>query len=100
LIVDKSRSSFSDLFMDPANTLFWNVRGLNGAARRDVVRSLVVASKIDVVCIQETKMEDISRILVIQMLGQEFSTTSSCLRSVLGGGGGVPSCMAQSLGRS
>jgi hypothetical protein len=48
----------------------------------------VVASKIDVVCIQETKMEDISRILVIQMLGQEFSTTSSCLRSVLGGGGG------------
>jgi exonuclease III len=59
--------------MDPSNILFWNVRGLNGAARQDVVRNLVVASKIDVVCVQETKMEDISRITLIRMLRQSFS---------------------------
>jgi exonuclease III len=59
--------------MDPSNILFWNVRGLNGAARQDVVRNLVVASKIDVVCVQETKMEDISCITLICMMGQSFS---------------------------
>jgi exonuclease III len=33
----------------------------------------VVASKIDVICLRETKMEDISRFIVIQMLGRDFS---------------------------
>jgi exonuclease III len=59
--------------MDPSNILFWNVRGLNGAACQDVVRNLVAASKIDVVCLQETKMEDISRITLIRTLSQSFS---------------------------
>jgi exonuclease III len=59
--------------MDPSNILFWNVRGLNGIVRQDVVRNLVISSKIDVVCLQETKMEDISRINVIQMFGRDFS---------------------------
>jgi exonuclease III len=59
--------------MDPSNILFWNVRGLNGIVRQDVVRNLVISSKIDVMCLQETKMEDISRINVIQMCGRDFS---------------------------
>jgi exonuclease III len=33
----------------------------------------VVTSKIDVVCHQETKMEDVSHFTVIHMLGQDFS---------------------------
>jgi hypothetical protein len=65
--------SFCSLFMDRSNILFWNVRDLNGAARQDVVRNLVVASKIDVICLQETMMEDIFRITLIRMLGQSFS---------------------------
>jgi hypothetical protein len=55
--------------MDPSNILIWNVRGLNGTARQDAVRTLVADSKIDVVCLQETKLADVTRILVLQMLG-------------------------------
>jgi hypothetical protein len=37
--------------MDPSSILFWNVRGLNSSTWQDVVRNLVVSSKIDVVCL-------------------------------------------------
>ena len=59
--------------MDFANILFWNVRGLNATARQDAVRSLVDSSRCDIVCLQETKMDDVSRFLVLQMLGPRFS---------------------------
>jgi exonuclease III len=60
-------------FMDPSNVFFWNVRGLNGTVRQDVVRGLIVSSRIDVVCLQETKMEEVTRVTVLQMLGPKFS---------------------------
>jgi hypothetical protein len=59
--------------MDPANILFWNVRGYNGSGRQASVRNLVASLRIDVVCLQETKMEVISRVLVLQMLRPDFS---------------------------
>jgi exonuclease III len=53
--------------------MFWNVRGLNGAGKQAVVRSLVASSRNDVVCLQETKIEVFSRISILQLLGPEFS---------------------------
>jgi exonuclease III len=44
------------VFMDPKKILIWNVRGLNSSSRQDVVRTLVEASRVDIVCLQETKM--------------------------------------------
>jgi hypothetical protein len=85
--------------MDPSNILFWNVCGLNGAAPQDVVRNLVVASKIDVVCLQETKMEDISRITLIQMLGRASVTFASLLRSTLVGGSLLPGAIEWTVAR-
>jgi hypothetical protein len=38
------------------------------------VRKLVSSSRVDVVCLQETKMEDISHIMVLQMLGPTFGS--------------------------
>jgi hypothetical protein len=58
--------------MDPAYILNWNVRGLNSTARQDAVRVMVDTSKIDVVCLQETKMSLVSRRLVLSMLGSAF----------------------------
>jgi exonuclease III len=58
--------------MNPSNILFWNVPDLNGVVRQDVVRKLVGSSRVDIVCLQETKMEDLSRIIVIRMLGLGF----------------------------
>ena len=58
--------------MDPAHILNWNVRGLNSIARQDAVRVMVDSSKIDVVCLQETKMSTVSRRMVLSMLGSDF----------------------------
>jgi hypothetical protein len=36
--------------------LCWNVRGLNGGARRDVVADYVSREKVSLLCLQETKL--------------------------------------------
>jgi hypothetical protein len=61
--------------MDSDNVLVWNVRGLNGWARHDDVRSLVAAERPSVVCIQETKLVVISDFDIIQILGLNFGYT-------------------------
>jgi hypothetical protein len=47
--------------MDPELFVVWNVRGLNSSARQDSVRTSVDSSKIDIVFLQETKMDVINR---------------------------------------
>ena len=74
--------------MDPAHILNWNVRGLNSIARQDAVRVMVDSSKIDVVCLQETKMSTVSRRLVLSMLGSEFDNNFIYLPSD-GASGGI-----------
>jgi hypothetical protein len=59
--------------MDPSIILIWNVHGLNSTTRQDAVRSLVVSTKADIVCIQETKMENISRRVVFSALGSNLN---------------------------
>ncbi|XP_020405790.1 uncharacterized protein [Zea mays] len=59
--------------MNPNKILFWNVRGLNSSVRQDSVRELVDSSQVDVVCVQETKMQNISTRTILSMLGAEFS---------------------------
>jgi hypothetical protein len=43
------------LHMDPKKILIWNVRGLSSTPRQDSVRTIVHASRANIVCIQETK---------------------------------------------
>jgi hypothetical protein len=57
--------------MDPSKFLIWNVRGLN-PARKDTVCSLVDDARVDVVCLQETKMMNMSRFCVMRTLGLDF----------------------------
>ena len=58
--------------MYPSNILCWNVRGLNSRARQDAVHTLVNSSRVDVVCLQETKMAVVSRGTLLSMLGSHF----------------------------
>lgn len=58
--------------MDPGKILTWNVRGLNSSLRQDSVRELVDSAHVDVVCLQETKMQSISLRTVFSMLGADF----------------------------
>ena len=84
--------------MDPSLILFWNVRGLNSAARQDVVRSLVDSLRVDVVCLQETKLVNCDCRTVLSMLGADFDNNLICLPSV-GASGGVLITWRAKLGR-
>ena len=73
--------------MDPSHILVWNVRGLNSQARRDAVRTIVDSSKVDVVCLQETKMPAVNRQCILSMLGADFDNNFIFLPSVGASGG-------------
>jgi exonuclease III len=60
--------------MDLAKILIWNVRGLNSSSQQDDVRTLVEASRADIVCLQETKMTAVPRGALLSMLGSDFSS--------------------------
>ena len=59
--------------MDPSRILIWNVRGLNSSSRQDSLHSLVDSSRPDIVCVQETKISDMSRRVILSALGFDFS---------------------------
>ena len=44
--------------------LSWNVRGANDIDKRKVIKSVIKSNKVDVVCLQETKIKEISTGLV------------------------------------
>lgn len=82
--------------MDPKNIIVWNVRGLNSTARQDSVRIMVETAKVDIVCLQETKMEAISRRLILSMLGSSFS--NYIFLPSIGASGGILLCWRDRLG--
>jgi len=43
------------------NILTFNSRGLGGAVKRSAIRKMTLTNNLDVLCIQETKMESIDR---------------------------------------
>uniref|UniRef100_A0A452ZPN2 Endonuclease/exonuclease/phosphatase domain-containing protein n=1 Tax=Aegilops tauschii subsp. strangulata TaxID=200361 RepID=A0A452ZPN2_AEGTS len=50
----------------------WNVRGLNNPAKRKVVREFLSSLKVNLVCLQETKLELVDQFMVMQCLGPSF----------------------------
>ena len=41
--------------------LSWNVRGANDVVKRKVIKAFLKSQKVDVVCLKETKLKDLSR---------------------------------------
>jgi exonuclease III len=54
--------------------LNWNVRGLNDAAHRELVRETVISSRPSLVCLQETKLAAISGSLARDTLGPALNS--------------------------
>jgi exonuclease III len=52
--------------------LCWNVRGLNDRAKRDSVKSVVVDLRPSIICLQETKLSNISDFDILSILGASF----------------------------
>lgn len=48
--------------------LSWNVRGVNEINKRKIIKALISSQKVDLVCLQETKMQDMS-LRVVRSLG-------------------------------
>ena len=59
--------------MDPTKILIWNMTGLNSSARQDSVRTIVDSARPDIVCIQETKMVEVTRRTLLSAFGSDFS---------------------------
>ena len=50
----------------------WNVRGLNVRQKRLAVRQAFLLEKPDIVCIQETKLENVDDKLIIEICGKRL----------------------------
>lgn len=70
--------------------LSWNVRGLNNSSKRGVVKSICSNVKKSVVCLQETKVEDISRSFLRSFAGSYYDRCQY-LKSD-GASGGIVTC--------
>lgn len=56
-----------------SSILVWNVRGLNKKARKDSVRELIAVAKPQVVCLQETKIQNMSFRVLLSTLGADMN---------------------------
>lgn len=56
----------------PINTLSWNVRGLNCPNRRATVSATIAASSCQLVCLQETKVENFDKFTAIFLGGNRL----------------------------
>ena len=50
--------------------LSWNVRGANNCDKRKVIKALIKKNMVDLICLQETKIQEMTR-GIIQSLGVE-----------------------------
>lgn len=82
--------------MNPSKILCWNVRGLNSRARQDAVRTLVDSCRVDIVCLQETKMTVMPPGVILSMLGSDFTQWVDL--PAAGASGGVIIAWCQGLG--
>jgi len=64
--------SFLFVNMNPAAILIWNARGLNQKARRNSVRDVILSSNADIVCLQETKVANMSQHLFLSVFGTAY----------------------------
>lgn len=53
----------------------WNVRGLNSAARREAVRLFMQQARPVIICLQETKLDNVSMQLASEFLGPTWCSS-------------------------
>ena len=42
----------------------WNVRGVNNPNKRNIIRNFIRSQRVDLVCLQETKIQELSSAIV------------------------------------
>jgi hypothetical protein len=56
------------------NFLSWNSRGLNNPTNQEEVKQMISLVRLDLVCLQETKLENITTTTIRNVLGPEFGS--------------------------
>lgn len=68
--------ALSLFYMDTSTSdyslLSWNVRGLNSTARQEEIKQVMQLQKPLIICLQETKLMDITPTMVLNILGHEY----------------------------
>jgi exonuclease III len=70
----------------------WNVRGANNPAKRRAMQLFFSDKQCNIVCLQETKIETMTRDLVVEMLGARFGDNFICLPATGVRGGVLIAC--------
>jgi exonuclease III len=70
----------------------WNVRGANNPAKRRALQLFFSDKPCNIVCLQETKIENMTRALVVEMLGPRFGDNFICLPANGARGGVLIAC--------
>lgn len=79
----------ADMSEQICQILNWNVRGLNGAARRKVVFDLAGDTRCTIACLQETKLAVVNEQVVRETLGQRFASSFAFLPADVTRGGAL-----------
>jgi hypothetical protein len=69
------------------NFMTWNVRGLNSSAHQEDVKQIMTIYKPDLICIQETKMEQVTPTIIRNSLGPDYQDSFTFLPAVGSSGG-------------
>jgi len=72
--------------MNPSTILVWNVRGLNKRDRRNSIRDVVISSNADIICLQETKVANMSQHLLLSVCGSAYDNFITLLANGTRGG--------------
>lgn len=70
---------------DSTRCFIWNVRGLNGCARRGTVREFILHHRPSFVCLLETKIANFCNVLAVETLGPSFDYVVLPALNVAGG---------------
>jgi exonuclease III len=70
----------------------WNVRGANNPAKRRAMQLFFFDKQCNIVCLQETNIEAMTRDLVIEILGAKFGDNFICLPAMGVRGGVLIAC--------
>jgi exonuclease III len=71
----------------PINIMGWNTRGLNDQDRRDAVHETIASSSCHIVCLQETKLQDVSQFDAAYIGGHRLRSFAQ--RPAIGTRGGI-----------
>ena len=75
--------------------LSWNVRGANDNDKRKVIKALIKKNKVDLVCLQKTKIQEMSRSLIRSLRVGRYGLKGCCWR--YSGFFGITGCWSWSI---